>query len=278
MLWDQASWMRKVDGGRIKNMAQTFWHIRNCSLFGRLSEPQLQQLESWSRLRKFPKGSSIYLPADAADSALLLADGRVRLCSNTPDGKQSILAFIEAGELFGELALIEKGEREERAEAVTNSTVLLIPGDLLRPMMESSASLTLGVTKLIGMRRKRIERRLKSLLFHNNRDRLTHLLTELIEQYGLATTAGIELSVRLSHQDMASVIGATRETVTTLLGEMQSEGLLKISRQKLIVLDLPRLTGTSPGGRVSNPPPPRHPPNQPPSAAPQRPIVPLRES
>jgi len=270
--------MRKVDGGRIKNMAQTFWHIRNCSLFGRLSEPQLQQLESWSRLRKFPKGSSIYLPADAADSALLLADGRVRLCSNTSDGKQSILAFIEAGELFGELALIEKGEREERAEAVTNATVLLIPGDLLRSMMESSASLTLGVTKLIGMRRKRIERRLKSLLFHNNRDRLTHLLTELIEQYGNATTAGVELSVRLSHQDMASVIGATRETVTTLLGEMQSEGLLKISRQKLTVLDLPRLTGVSPGGQAGNPPPPRYPPNPPQSASPQRPIVPLRES
>jgi len=278
MLSYAASWMRKVGGGRIKNMAQTFWHIRNCSLFGRLSEPQLQQLESWSRLRKFPKGSSIYLPADAADSALLLADGRVRLCSNTSDGKQSILAFIEAGELFGELALIEKGEREERAEAVTNATVLLIPGDLLRSMMESSASLTLGVTKLIGMRRKRIERRLKSLLFHNNRDRLTHLLTELIEQYGNATTAGVELSVRLSHQDMASVIGATRETVTTLLGEMQSEGLLKISRQKLTVLDLPRLTGVSPGGQAGNPPPPRYPPNPPQSASPQRPIVPLRES
>jgi CRP-like cAMP-binding protein len=259
-------------------MAQTFWHIRNCSLFGRLSEPQLQQLESWSRLRKFPKGSSIYLPADAADSAFLLADGRVRLCSNTPEGKQSILAFIEAGELFGELALIETGEREERAEAVTNATVLLIPGNLLRSMMETSAPLTLGVTKLIGMRRKRIERRLKSLLFHNNRDRLTHLLTELIEQYGSATTEGIELNVRMSHQDMASVIGATRETVTTLLGEMQSEGLVRISRQKLIVLDLPRLTGAASASPLNHSPsPPRHPPSSPQPLAP-RPITPLRES
>ncbi|MEZ6134051.1 MAG: Crp/Fnr family transcriptional regulator [Pirellulaceae bacterium] len=97
------------------------------------------------------------------------------------------------------------------------------------------------MTKLIGLRRKRIERRLKSLLFRNNRDRLTHLLTELAEQYGNATTEGIELGLRLSHQDLASIIGATRETVTTLLGEMQSEGLVKIHRQRLVVLDIPRL-------------------------------------
>ncbi len=222
-------------------MAQTFWHIRNCSLFGRLSDQQLQRLEQRSRMRKFPKGSSIYLPADTADSAFLLAEGRIRLCATTPEGKQSILAFIEPGELFGELALIEQGEREERAEAVVGSVVVLIPGDEMRAMMEESAQLTLGVTKLIGLRRKRIERRLRSLLFRNNRDRLTHLLTELAEQYGTATSEGIELGIRLSHQDLASIIGATRETVTNLLGEMQNERLLKIRRQRLVVLDLPRL-------------------------------------
>lgn len=222
-------------------MAQTFWHIQNCSLFGRLTEAQLQTIEQRSRIRKFPKGSSVYLPADVADSAFLLADGRVRLCSTTPEGKQSILAFIEPGELFGELSLIEVAEREERAEAVTNSTIVLIPGDILRSMMEQSAQLAIGVTKLIGLRCKRVERRLRSLLFRNNRDRLTHLLTELAEQYGNPTREGVELGIRLSHQDLASIIGATRETVTTLLGEMQSEKLLRIQRQKLVLLDIPRL-------------------------------------
>jgi CRP/FNR family transcriptional regulator, cyclic AMP receptor protein len=222
-------------------MAQTFWHIQNCSLFGRLTEAQLQTIENRSRIRKFAKGSSIYLPADAADSAFLLADGRVRLCTTTPDGKQSILAFVEPGELFGELALVEVAEREERAEAVSNSTIVLIPGDVLCSMMEESAQLAIGVTKLIGLRRKRVERRLRSLLFRNNRDRLAHLLVELAEQYGNPNSEGIELAVRLSHQDLASIIGATRETVTTLLGEMQTQKLLRIQRQKLILLDIQRL-------------------------------------
>ncbi len=224
-------------------MSQSFWHVRNCSLFGQLDEDQLQGIEQRSRVRKFPKGSSVYLPTDTSDGAFLLAEGRVRICSTTPEGKHSILAFVEPGELFGELALVESGQREERAEVVNNATVVLIPSDHLRQLMSTSADLTLGVTKLIGMRRKRIERRLRNLLFRSNRDRLTHLLVELSGQYGMATSEGIELRIKLSHQDLASIIGATRETVTTLLGEMQNEGLLIIRRQKLVLLNLPRLAG-----------------------------------
>ena len=226
-------------------MPQTFWHVKKCSLFQRLNESQLEALDRRARIRKFPKGSSVYMPSDSADETFLLAEGRIRLCSATPDGKQSILAFIEPGEVFGELGLVDAGQREERAEAVVNSAVILLPSSHLRELMEESAQLTLGITKLIGFRRKRIERRLKSLLFRNNRDRLTHLLTELAEQYGNPTSEGIELAIRLSHQDLASVIGATRETVTTLLGEMQAEGLLTIKRQRLLIRDLPQLAANS---------------------------------
>lgn len=222
-------------------MTQMFWHVRNCSLFQRLSESQLTVLEQCARVRKFPKGSSIYLPTDLADSAYLLAEGRIRICSTTPEGKQSILAFVEPGELFGELAIVETAPREERAESVQAATVVLLPGDHLRQLMEDVPGMALGVTKLIGMRRKRVERRLRSLLFRSNRERLTQLLLDLAEQYGHATTAGIELRIKLSHQDLASIIGATRETVTTVLGALQGEGLVRIQRQKLTLLDLQRL-------------------------------------
>ncbi len=222
-------------------MTQVLWHVRNCSLFQRLTDAQLGTLEQHSRIRKFPKGSSIYLPTDRSDSAFLLAEGRVRMCSTTPEGKQSILAFVEPGELFGELAIVDNSEREERAEAVQNSTVVLLPGNHLRQLMEDAPGLAMGVTKLIGLRRKRVERRLRSLLFRSNRERLTQLLVDLAEQYGTATTDGIELAIKLSHQDLASIIGATRETVTTVLGELQSEGLVRIQRQKLTLLDLRRL-------------------------------------
>ena len=223
-------------------MAQQLWYVRNCSLFQRLSGEQLGRLEQRARMREFPRNSAIYLPSDIADGVFLLGQGRVRICSNTGDGKQSILAFIDPGEVFGELSLVQGGEREERAEAAVDSQVILLPGEELRRLLEESASLSLGVTKLIGLRRKRIERRLRNLLFRSNRDRLLHLLLELTEQYGKTITEGVLLDVRLSHQELASIIGVTRESVTTLLGGMQLEGLLLVSRQKVVIRNIQRLS------------------------------------
>lgn len=225
-------------------MPQSVWYIRDCSLFQRLSADQLSRLERRARMREFPRNSAIFLPSDVADGVFLLGQGRVRICSNTTDGKQAILAFIDPGEVFGELSLVQGGEREERAEAAVDSTVILLPGDELRQILEESAPLALGVTKLIGLRRKRIERRLRNLLFRSNRDRLGHLLLELTEQYGKVVDDSVLLDIKLSHQELASLIGVTRETVTTLLGEMQVEGLLLISRQKVIIRNLRRLSAS----------------------------------
>jgi CRP/FNR family transcriptional regulator, cyclic AMP receptor protein len=222
-------------------MAEHIWHIQNCSLFRNLTVTQLSQLEVGARMRAFPRDSAVYLPSDNADCAFLLAEGRIRICSVTPEGKQAILAFVEPGEVFGELAIVQSGEREERAEAVVKSTVVQLPGRILRELVESSASLCLGVTKLIGMRRRRVERRLKSLLFRSNRERLVQLLIDLVQQYGQRSPSGIQLGIKLSHQDLASIIGCTRETVTTLLGEMQLEGLVQVSRRRVVVRDLQRL-------------------------------------
>jgi CRP-like cAMP-binding protein len=108
-------------------------------------------------------------------------------------------------------------------------------------LMADSPPLALGITKLIGLRRRRIERRLKSLLYRSNRDRLADLLVELAEQYGRRTPEGILIELKLSHQELASVIGSTRETVTLLLGQLQLEGLILVGRRRIVVRDLSRL-------------------------------------
>ena len=225
-------------------MSEKLWYLKNCQLFERLAHEDLSKVETSSRIRSFPKKSPIYLPADHSHDVFLLASGRIKLCHVTPDGKQSILAFIDPGELFGELAVLDGGQREEYAEALEKSTVVLIPRATIEQLMETHAHLTMGVTKMIGLRRRRIERRLKNLLFLSNRDRLVHLILELVEQYGKPTDGGVALSIKLSHQELANVIGSTRETVTVLLGEMQLEGLLKVGRRKVIVSKLETLAAS----------------------------------
>ena len=225
-------------------MSEKLWFLKGCTLFEQLSNEQLHEIESASRARSFPRNSPVYLPMDEGESVFLLAEGRVKICHLTPEGKQSILAFIDPGELFGELALLTDGPREEYAEAVDRSTVVMIPGDVMQRVMTAHPELSLGITKMIGLRRRRIEQRLKNLLFLSNRERLTHLLLELAEQYGQTTPEGVRLGIQLSHQDLANVIGSTRETVTVVLGEMQQERLLSIGRRKIVITGLDRLAAS----------------------------------
>lgn len=225
-------------------MSERLWYLKQCDLFQQLPPEQIAALEGQCRVKAFPRATPVYLPSDQADGVMLLAQGRVKIGSLTEDGKQSILAFVEPGELFGELALMGGQEREEFAETVEKSMIVLIPNDAMQQLLLRNPRLSLGVTRLIGLRRRRIERRLKNLLFRSNRERLVHLLLELAEQYGRPAADGLELKIKLSHQDLASVIGSTRETVTVLLGEMQAEGLLKLGRRKIILTDPPRLAKT----------------------------------
>jgi CRP-like cAMP-binding protein len=222
-------------------MHDKHWFLKRCDLFGKLDAQQLAHLETCCRIGEFPRGKLIYLPSDASDGCFLLAAGRVRIFTVTPDGKQSIVAFIEPGDLFGELAIFDSARRDEFAEAAEKSTVVLVPGEVVRSLALDNAALSFGIVKLIGLRRRRIERRLRGLLFRSTRHRLIHLLLELAEQYGYPTARGVQIGLKLSHQELASVIGSARESVTLLLGQLQQEGSLAIARRRIELVNPQRL-------------------------------------
>lgn len=222
-------------------MADAYWYIKNCNLFAQLSAADIADLEAESKVRKLKKGDPVYLPTEQADGVLLVAQGRVKVCHATPDGKQSILGFLDVGEIFGELSILGSSRRDEYVEATEKTTLVLLPKDAINHVLRKYPELVLGITKMIGLRRQRVEKRLRNLLFRSNRERVIHLLIELCEKYGRMADAGVTLDIRLSHQEMASIIGSTRETVTVVLGQLQKESLIQIARRRVIILSLRQL-------------------------------------
>jgi CRP-like cAMP-binding protein len=223
-------------------MDKKFWYLKDCSLFQCLTDEQVRRLEGRSKSRDFKRGMLIYVPSDLGDCVLVLSSGRVKIFHNTQDGKQAVLALIDPGELFGELALVEPTQREEYAEAMELSTVIVIPTEEVQRLMNEHPKLSLGLNKLLGLRVQRFNRRLKSLLFRSNRERVVHLLFDLAEKYGKYQRDGtIAIGIRLSHQELASIIGSTRETVTLVLGELQDEGALTTSRKEIILHEVGKL-------------------------------------
>lgn len=222
-------------------MADTLWHLKRCDLFQQLSPEEFAQLERCSRFRTFPARSPIYLPGEKAESVFLIAEGVVKVSTISIEGKESILAFIEQGELFGELALLDYNKREDYVEAVERTTVVMMPATAIQEILASRPDVTFEITKLVGLRRVRIERRIRTLMFQSARERLIHLLLDLNEQFGIDTPEGVRLRLKLSHQDLGNLIGATRETVTSLLCQLRAEGCIEHKRCKVVLKNVTRL-------------------------------------
>jgi CRP-like cAMP-binding protein len=229
---------------------EKIWFLKHCPLFEQLSDFQNRYLEQRSVLRVFRRREMIYFPTEPGQSVLLLARGRVKIKVLAADGRETILAFIEEGELFGELALLDTAPRREFAEAVSDVTVIGVAREDLLWLMAQHAELSLQITKLVGLRRRRIENRLGNILFRSTRERVAAVLLELLDSHGEAQKQGWRVRLPLSHQDLANLIGATRETVTLTLGRLQREGLILVQRRRLVVLDRQRLANEAGAERL----------------------------
>ncbi|MCI0460661.1 MAG: Crp/Fnr family transcriptional regulator, partial [Gemmataceae bacterium] len=234
-------------------MDRKLWYLKRCDLFERLTPEQAQRLDRCALLRTYPRRSIIYSPTELGQSVLVLASGRVKIKDLTPDGKETILAFIEEGEIFGELALLDEEPRREYAEAMEDAEVLVVPRQELLALMDQHPDLALSVTKLIGLRRRRIENRLRNVLFLPSRERMIRLLRELLEAHGQRQGERGEIRLPLSHQDLASLIGVTRETVTVVLGRLQGEGLIEVRRRRITITNCRRLYEEESEGEAHHP-------------------------
>ncbi|MBI3466544.1 MAG: Crp/Fnr family transcriptional regulator [Planctomycetes bacterium] len=233
-------------------MSEKIWFLKRCDLFERLTSDEAERLERNAAMRTLRKEEIIYFPGEPGQSVLVLARGRVKIKYITPDGKETIFTFIEEGEMFGVLALLDGAPRSQYAQAVEDSQVLVIPRKDLLWLMERKPSVALRVTKLLGIRLRRIENRLRNIVFRSTRERVILLLLELLESHGQKLAGRWEIGLRLTHQDLASLIGSTRETVTQTLTQLQREGLVQMHRQCIAVLDRARFAKEA--GELDQPP------------------------
>lgn len=222
-------------------MDRKLWYVKGCDLFSTLTPEQAERLDRHAYIRTYKRHSLIYSPTEPGESILVLTKGKVKIKDITPDGKETILAFIEEGEIFGELAILEEDTRQEYAEAAEDSEIVLVPRENFLWLMTVHKEVALYITKLIGWRRKRIENRLRNVLFLPSRDRMVRLLLELAENHGDWEDLRCEIRLRLTHQELASLIGVTRETVTATLGQLQEEGIIDHQRRRITILNARKL-------------------------------------
>jgi len=194
--------------------------------------------------RTFRKRELIYGRGDAADCLFVLESGRVKLYRLTPDGREVAVGIVEPGEPFGEEPAVGAEVRELYAEALAPTRVRIIGKTQLREWVRDRPDVLIEITRSLWLRLGDVERQIENLVFRKVTHRLAGLLVQWAEKYGEPTKQGLRLRIRLTHQEMASLIGSSRETVTLTLGQLLDDGLIgydAIDRRSIVVPDLDRL-------------------------------------
>jgi len=179
----------------------------------------------------FRRRSPIFL---AYDRVYLLQSGRVKMSLVSTEGREVILDFVEPGELFGEMQILDASE-DVTAEALDDSRVLTIPRQRLESLLHDRPGLALQLARLVAVRRQRTEVRLRTLAYNTVPQRLGNLLLQLCRQYGAPHQRGTLLRIRLSQGELGSLIGASREIVNCTLSEFRQKGLVDVGRTQIIV-------------------------------------------
>lgn len=179
----------------------------------------------------------IFLPGDQSDKVYLLKAGVVKISKYSDDGKEIILGMVNPGEIFGELALIDPGQREHVAEAVMDSFVCIVDRKHFLHYLQKNPQMSLHITKIIGLRLKNLGQRVEDLVFRNVHQRLAGLLLDLLEDYGYEKRGNKYIYVRLTHNDIASLTGSTRETITAALNDFKRRGMIDFDGRRLVILN-----------------------------------------
>lgn len=212
------------------------WYLKNVNLFHGMSDDQMRMVEERTVMREIRRKEVLYLPGDAGDRIYVLKRGVVKISTLTEDGREIILALLRPGEVFGEEAVLEDAPRDHMAEAHDDALLCVITRQDFMAVMRAHPEMAFKVTKLVGFRLKTLRNRVEGLLFKGAPARLAQTLLDLARDHGVKDAQGILVPLKLSQQDLANLIGVTRESVNLALADFRSRGLVELEGRSLRVL------------------------------------------
>ena len=214
-----------------------FWHLHGLDWLSGLSDAETQRILRTSSSREYARSETVFEPALHPRSVYLLERGLVRIYRLSALGDEATLGYVRPGEVFGELGAFSDQPRESFARAVRSSRVWRIPRAELRRVLDSHPRIALSVTVQIGNRFKRIESRVEGLVFRNLRSRVAHILLELAEDFGRDEAGARLIDLPLNQQDIATLVGATRQSVNGCLRELRESALVSYRGRRFTLPD-----------------------------------------
>lgn len=205
-------------------------------LFGGLDASERQRFAEVTRERTYPKGSVILFENDPGDSLYIVRQGRVKVVLIGEDGREVILGVLGVGEHFGELSLIDQQPRSATVIAMEDASLLILHRDDFRRRVEASPAVAWALLTELSRRLRHADEQIGGLVLLDVPGRIARLLLDIAGEGN-----GRDIERALTHQTIAHMIGASRETVSRAMKEFQDAGWITVERRRISVADEPAL-------------------------------------
>jgi len=215
--------------------------VRKAPIFLGLDEAAATTLRSSMTLVKLRKGQSLFKEGDDGDHLFIVSSGKVKLGTKSPDGRENLLMILGPGDMFGDLSLFDSGPRTATATAVTETKLLSLGQDKVIPWVKEHPEVSLHLLARLASRLRRTNEVVGDLVFADVPGRVAKALIDLGVKFGEKREEGLFVNHDLTQEELAQLVGASRETVNKALADFAQRGWLRLEARSVMILDYERM-------------------------------------
>ncbi|MDN5721797.1 MAG: Crp/Fnr family transcriptional regulator [Corynebacterium sp.] len=197
----------------------------------------IEQLESVT----FPRGTTIFDEGEPGDRLFIIIDGKVKLARHAPDGRENLLTIMGPSDMFGELSIFDPGPRTSAAVCVTEVTAAVMDSQMLHDWISDHPEISEQLLRVLARRLRRTNNALADLIFTDVPGRVAKALLQLANRFGVQEGGALRVHHDLTQEEIAQLVGASRETVNKALAEFAHRGWIRLEGKSVLISDTERL-------------------------------------
>ena len=211
--------------------------FRQVPLFSGLEEEDLSSLINVASRRKYAKDAVVFFENEIGDALFMILSGRVKVTILSDDGREIILSMLSEHDFFGEMSLLDNEPRSATAIALSETEILVLHQKDFLSIVEKRPRVLVNLLSVLSSRLRKANQQIGNLALHDVYGRVARILLEMASEDGNRQPDGRVVFRRPTHQEIANMIGATRETVSRMISDLNKQGYIEIAGKNVIIQD-----------------------------------------
>jgi len=215
--------------------------LRKAGLFQGVAPEDVEALGNQFEVIEAPRGTTLFQEGEPGDSLYIVLEGKVKLGRRSSDGRENLVAVMGPADQFGELSLFDPGPRTATAVVVTDARLARLPKQALQTWVQERPQIAIQLLHVIARRLRRTNTMLADLIFVDVPGRVAKQLLLLAQKFGSVDSGQLRVTHDLTQEELAQLVGASRETVNKALADFASRGWLRLEGKSVVILGRERL-------------------------------------